>query len=212
MQNNYNNNNDTFTSGYHYVDNPQNNKDSLDDFYSGSTNTVSVLTDSMNSDDYNTNSESAQTSSLSKEQYAGFGVRLFAYFIDNLILFIGLLIVRIILLIATHIGGLYFLSNDVLFQYSICDILLYIIRIAYFVLMTYYTGATLGKHLLKIHVVSVNQSEKYSFIDILYRETVGRFLSKIILYIGYLFSIANRDKAALHDMLSDTRVTYKRHN
>ena len=144
MQNNYNNNNDTFTSGYHYVDNPQNNKDSLDDFYSGSTNTVSVLTDSMNSDDYNTNSESAQTSSLPKEQYAGFGVRLFAYFIDNLILFIGLLIVRIILLIATHIGGLYFLSNDVLFQYSICDILLYIIRIAYFVLMTYYTGATLG--------------------------------------------------------------------
>ena len=222
MQNNYNNNDNTFTSGYHYVDNPSDNfspeipntipsivspessgrNDNIDNNIGKETNNAS--------DNDNTNSLYSTTMQSSEEQYAGFEVRLFAYFIDNIILFVGLLLIRIILFIIIHLGGLDFLSNEILFQYSLCDIFLYVIRVAYFVLMTYFTGATLGKHLLKIHVVSANQSEKYSFFDILYRETIGRFLSKIILYIGYLFAIANKDKAALHDMLSDTRVTYKK--
>lgn len=201
MQNNYNNDDNTFTSGYRYVDNPQ------DNVYPDGPDTVPVLTDSS---EHDMNSEAPQT--LMQEQYAGFGVRLLAYFIDNTILLIALLIVRAVLFVATHIMGLDFLSNEILFRYSLSDIFHYVIRAAYFVLMTYYTGATLGKHLLKIHVISANQNEKYSFFDILYRETIGRFLSKTVLYIGYFISIANQDKATLHDMLSDTRVTYKKNN
>ena len=45
------------------------------------------------------------------------------------------------------------------------------------------------------------------FIDALYRETVGRFLSGI-LCIGYLLTLADRDNRALHDRLCDTRVVY----
>ena len=237
MQNNYTNDDNTFTSGYHYVDNPSDNftpeapntipdtmpaivpSENTDENSSSMNinNTNTYNTDYNNTNEtnesnpdstdnvYNNSSctnSSYDTAMPSTEQYAGFGVRMFAYIIDNLILFVGLLIIRIILFIAVHIVGLDFLSNEILFQYSLSDIFLYIIRVAYFVLMTYFTGATLGKHLLKIHVVSADSSEKYSFFDILYRETVGRFLSKIILYIGYFFAIANQDKAALHDMLS----------
>ena len=89
------------------------------------------------------------------------------------------------------------------------DILIYIIRTLYFVLFTYLTSATLGKHILKLKVISANEDEKYSFIDIVYRETIGRFLSKLILNIGYLMIFINKDKSSLHDMLSDTRVIYK---
>ena len=208
MQNNYTNDDNLFTSGYHYVDNPS------DNFSPESANTMPTIIPSestdKNSSSTNTNNTEYGTAMPSAEQYAGFGVRLFAYVIDNLILFVGLLIIRIILFIAVHIVGLDFLSNEILFQYSLSDIFLYIMRVAYFVLMTYFTGATLGKRLLKIRVVSTDLSEKYSFFDILYRETIGRFLSKIILYIGYFCAIANQDKAALHDMLSDTRVIYKK--
>lgn len=208
MQNNYTSDDNLFTSGYHYVDNPS------DNFSPESANTMPTIIPSesaeKNSSGRNTNNTEYGTAMSSAEQYAGFGVRLFAYVIDNLILFVGLLIIRIILFIAVHIVGLDFLSNEILFQYSLSDIFLYIMRVAYFVLMTYFTGATLGKRLLKIRVVSADLSEKYSFFDILYRETIGRFLSKIILYIGYFFAIANQDKAALHDMLSDTRVIYKK--
>lgn len=208
MQNNYTNDDNLFPSGYHYVDNPS------DNFSPESANTMPTIIPSestdKNSSSTNTNNTEYDTVMPSAEQYAGFGVRLFAYVIDNLILFVGLLIIRIILFIAVHIVGLDFLSNEILFQYSLSDIFLYIMRVAYFVLMTYFTGATLGKRLLKIRVVSADLSEKYSFFDILYRETIGRFLSKIILYIGYFCAIANQDKAALHDMLSDTRVIYKR--
>lgn len=202
MQNNYSN---TFPSEYHYIDNPE------DNIFSENPNVLPPMPESdNNSDDGDSIADSITDEMLSSEQSAGFGVRLFAYLIDNVLVFIGLLFFRIILFILTHLGGLDFLSNEILFQYSVNDIFLYILRSAYFVFMTYFTGATLGKHLLKIHVISANPKEHYSFFDILYRETIGRFLSKIILYIGYFMAAVNRNKTALHDILSDTRVTYKK--
>lgn len=142
-------------------------------------------------------------------KYAGFGIRLLAYIIDNLCLGAGLLMVRFIIFLLKMIIGSDIFANPILFQYTWPDILLYICRILYFVLLTYFTGATLGKHILKLKIVSTNDNGKYTFIDILYRETIGRFLSKFIIYAGYFLIFVNKDKSALHDMLSDTRVVYK---
>lgn len=140
-------------------------------------------------------------------KYAGFGIRLFAYIIDNLILGIGVLFVKLFIFVVTNIIGSDIFTHQVLFQYTWSDIMIYICKSLYFVLLTYFTSATIGKHILKLKVISTN--DNYTFVDILYRETIGRFLSKLILCVGYLLIFINKDKSTLHDMLADTRVIYK---
>ena len=142
-------------------------------------------------------------------KYAEFGIRFFAYFIDNLFIGSIILIIKFLFFILNTITGFQIFTNQILFQYTGTDIILYICRVLYFVLLTYFTSATIGKHILKLKVVSTNNTGKYTFTDILYRETIGRFLSKFVLYAGYLLILVNKDKTALHDMLADTRVIYK---
>ena len=140
--------------------------------------------------------------------YAGFWVRLAAYAIDSVLIFLGLLIVRLILsavmsaLQGTVLGG------NVLFHYTLKDILLYLCRVLYFILCTYYTGTTLGKRALNLRVVNADEGEKLSLLDVIYRETVGRFLCSVTAGIGYLIAGLDPEKRGIHDMLCDTRVVY----
>ena len=99
------------------------------------------------------------------------------------------------------------LDATLLFQYSWKDGLLYAAGALYFVLCTYYAGATLGKKALNLRVVSAD-SKPLTFIDVLFRETIGRFLSSFVLGFGYLLAGITVEKKALHDMLCDTRVIY----
>lgn len=99
------------------------------------------------------------------------------------------------------------LSRDFIFKYSVADILFYVLTATYFVLLTYFTGSTLGKKLFNIKVIST-EDRRFTFFEILFRETFGRFLSKIIIYIGYIMAGADRQKRGLHDLLSDTCVVY----
>ena len=139
--------------------------------------------------------------------YAGFFVRLSAYIIDSIIVGTALLIIKIPKLIVGLINPDIFLVKPLLFKFSIMDIVLYLLTLTYFVLMTYLFGATLGKKLLKIKVCKAN-GEKLSFIDVLYRESIGRYLSTLIIFIGYIIIGADSQKRGLHDILCDTRVVY----
>ena len=137
--------------------------------------------------------------------YAGFWVRLAAYCIDSVIVFAGLLFVRLFIsgitaaLEGTALGG------NVLFQYTLKDILLYVFHVLYFILCTYLTGTTLGKRAMNLRVVSADWGQRLSLLDVVYRETVGRFLCSLSIGIGY---IIDREKRGIHDMLCDTRVIY----
>jgi uncharacterized RDD family membrane protein YckC len=73
--------------------------------------------------------------------------------------------------------------------------------------MTYYTGATLGKKLFQLKVVSV-EDRRMTFFEVLYRESIGRFLSGVILQLGYLLVLAQKEHRGVHDLLSDTCVIY----
>lgn len=138
--------------------------------------------------------------------YAGFLPRLIAFAIDNLLISIGLLFVKMPLGIATLISGTSILKKPVLFEFSTLDIVFYLLGVLYFVIATYNTGTTFGKWLLKLKVVSSNNT-KPSFLDLLYRETIGRYLSSII-FIGYIIIPFDSEKRGLHDRLCDTRVIY----
>ena len=137
---------------------------------------------------------------------AGFGPRAAAFVIDRLLLFIALLIIRIPALISSLFGG-GVLSRTVFFRYSTLDILCWLLSAVYFVLLTWFTGSTLGKKVMHLRVVS-DGDDPARFLDILYRETVGRFLSGI-LCVGYLMCLADRQKRAFHDWLCGTCVVYE---
>lgn len=140
--------------------------------------------------------------------YAGFWVRLAAYLIDSMIVGLMLLIVRLVMsgvmsaLYGTVLGG------NILFNYTLKDIVLYLGEVLYFILCTRYTGTTLGKRAMNLRVISVDESEELDFLTVAYRETVGRFLCGISICIGYLIIGLDKEKRGFHDMLCDTRVVY----
>lgn len=143
-----------------------------------------------------------------KEEYAGFWVRFFAYMIDCFLVFFALLIVRLIMSgVMSAVKGTV-LGGNILFQYSLKDIVLYVLQVLYFILCTYYTGTTLGKKALNLRVVCADEREKLTMLNVIYRETIGRFLCGAILGAGYIMAGIDGEKRGLHDILCDTRVIY----
>lgn len=141
-------------------------------------------------------------------EYAGFWVRLFAYLIDMVIIGIPLLLVRLILWLVTWGLDGTVLTKNLLFQYNLTDIVLYLLCSTYFVSCTYLTGTTVGKKLLNLKVVREDEEEKLELFTVIYRETIGRFLSGIVGNIGYILIGLDKEKRGFHDYLSDTRVIY----
>ena len=140
--------------------------------------------------------------------YAGFWARTAAFVIDCVIVWFLRLGVRFALFLSFgFVSDKNPLDATLLFQYSWKDGLLYAAGALYFVLGTYYAGATLGKKALNLRVVSAD-GKPLTFINVLFRETIGRFLSSFVLGIGYLLAGITVEKKALHDMLCDTRVIY----
>lgn len=139
--------------------------------------------------------------------YAGFFVRLAAYLIDTLLVGVALLVVRLPIWISSLASPDNLVVKDFIFQYSIADIVIYALSVTYFILMTYFTGATLGKKLMHIKVVSTS-GRKLKLLEVIFRETIGRFLSALIANVGYLIIGIQQEKRGLHDILSDTQVVY----
>ncbi len=135
-------------------------------------------------------------------KYAGFWVRYVAYVVDSLILFIPNLIVSLVVgLLALSIFGP---TAARIVQYIAEFLVIWI----YFVLMTYYAGATLGKMLVGVHVQS-DSFGKLSFGKVLLRETIGKFISGLIILIGYIMAAFTGKKQALHDKIAHSVVVYK---
>lgn len=140
-------------------------------------------------------------------EFAGFWVRLAAYLLDLGIVWIGLLFVRLLMGILSLAGGGVF-HTRLLFQYTLKDIILYLLQVAYFILLTYHTGTTPGKRLMNLRVVNADGSERLGLMNVIYRETVGRFLCGLSIGIGYIMAGVDREKRGLHDIFCDTRVIY----
>lgn len=143
-----------------------------------------------------------------KVKYAGFFTRLAAYLIDRIIIgIISFFVVSLPNFIVTFGNEKAFTAKKILFCFTVLDIVLYVLKAAYFVILTYFFEATPGKKLLKIKVQKTDET-KLSFTDVLYRETVGRYISAILLYTGYIAVFLNRKHQGFHDMLCDTVVVY----
>ena len=133
--------------------------------------------------------------------YAGFFVRLSAYIFDLVTLFVITLIIRLI-------TGFSFFGREVLFSFTLRDIIMYLCHVSYFILFTYMTRTTPGKRIMNIMVICDDDQSTMNLKDIIFRETVGKYLSAIIMNVGFILIGLDNEKRGLHDILSDTHVVY----
>lgn len=144
-----------------------------------------------------------------KTVYAGFFVRLAAYIIDwaaaGVLTLIALIPISLLCgVLPERIG-----AEPILFQYTLSGILTYCVKAGYFIILTYTTGRTLGKRAMNLRVINEDGSRKLDLLNVIFRETIGRFLSGI-LNLGYILIGIDSDKRGLHDRLCDTLVIYEK--
>lgn len=80
------------------------------------------------------------------------------------------------------------------------------ISLIYYVVMTYYYGATLGKKALGIKVVDASGGNKLSFGQVILRELVGKFVSAIVILLGFIWILFDAKKQGWHDKIANTVV------
>ncbi len=133
---------------------------------------------------------------------AGFVPRLAAFAVDHLI--VG------VIQFGVWLGfGLWdsVFAQPVWFQYTGNALIMAAISAVYFILLTGLCGTTAGKALLQLKVQRTDGG-KPGWWTVIYRETVGRFLTGL-LCIGYIVLAIDSEHRGFHDMLSDTRVVYR---
>lgn len=84
-------------------------------------------------------------------------------------------------------------------------VLLMILWLGYFVIFPAICGATLGKKMFKIKVIN-REGNKAKLLTILFRESIGKLISSILMYLGF-FSMWLDDKGrSWHDKIARTEV------
>ena len=135
---------------------------------------------------------------------AGFWIRAAAAFVDALIA--GALQGIIVFLFAGLLGLLlHGFDSDSFLMLCLAWLLSASVSVVYYVYFTAYGGQTPGKMALRIKVVR-SDSSPLTLGRAFYREVICKFVSGIILGIGYLMVAFDVKKQGLHDRMADTYV------
>jgi uncharacterized RDD family membrane protein YckC len=135
--------------------------------------------------------------------YAGFWMRFWAYLLD-------LLVIASINGIVVHpIFRLMNLPLEKSHMFTPLSIVTAATFYLYFILMTKIFKQTLGKMVFGLKVIDMND-KPLTWSTILFRELVGKFISKTILLIGFLMVAFSPKKQGIHDMIADTTVVHER--
>lgn len=142
-----------------------------------------------------------QKDDLQKLLYAGFGSRFFAYIIDLLVIWgINSIITRPILRVLNMEEAKLWIE-----LFSASNILTSFIFFLYFILLTKFFQATLGKMILGLSVESLT-GRPLTNGQIIFRELIGRYISMAILGIPYLVVAFTKRHQGIHDLFADTSV------
>lgn len=134
---------------------------------------------------------------------AGFWTRFWAYSIDLIVIYAiaGLFIKPVFRVIDIPV------SNPSFLLFTPYKITILIVLLIYFTLMTKYFQQTIGKIVLGIKVVS-KTGTNLSWVTLIFREVIGRFVSKTLI-LPYLLVVFMPRKEALHDIFADTYVVHE---
>lgn len=133
--------------------------------------------------------------------YAGFWRRLAAFWIDSFLLLLLLIPLRFLL---GFLGVFGLMNRPVFFEFTTAQLWVFILQLLYFAAFTGAFGATPGKMILHMKVVST-RTGTLLWRDAIYRETVGRVMN-LLLLIGYIIVPFDHQKRTLADRFCDTRV------
>lgn len=143
------------------------------------------------------------TTASYKPKLAGFWIRFWAYTIDLIVIYAvsGILIKPIFRVVDIPI------SNPPFLLFTPFKITILLLFILYFTLMTKFLQQTVGKMIMGIKVIP-QTGAALTWDKIIFREVIGRFISKMLL-LPYLFVVFMPEKEALHDLFADTYVVYE---
>ena len=130
-------------------------------------------------------------------QYASIGQRFLAAFMDGIILSIPLYAIL-------YFSGLGSNNQDTQTQ-LLSQVIWLVVSVLYYVVFQGRYGQTLGKKAVGIKVVT-KDGKTPDMLKFFLREEVGKFISSIILMLGYLMAIWDKDKQTLHDKIAGTYV------
>jgi uncharacterized RDD family membrane protein YckC len=134
--------------------------------------------------------------------YAGFWIRFGAVFIDGIILSVFNLILEIPVILIIARGSMD--SSAMVPIRIIASLIQFMVPVAYTTWLLGKYGATLGKMACRIKVVTADVG------SISYARAFGRYFAKwiswMILGIGFLMAAFDDQKRTLHDRICDTRV------
>ena len=134
---------------------------------------------------------------------AGFWMRLWAFTIDVLVIsaVAGLTIRPVFAVMNWDTSG-----NS---WYAPFVILSAVIYYAYFVLMTKIFKQTLGKMVFGLRVEKDN-GEALDWVTVLFREGIGRFINKTLLFLPYIVIAFTPKNKGLADYFADTVVVHEK--
>lgn len=135
--------------------------------------------------------------------FAGFWMRFWAYLLDLVV--IGS-INRLLIKPIFRIADIPLHDSDIFAPISIATAITFYL---YFVLMTKFFRQTLGKMVFGLKVINL-KGDHLDWSTVFFREFIGKFISKAILFIGFLVIAFSPKKQGLHDIFADTAVVHER--
>lgn len=136
--------------------------------------------------------------------YAGFLPRLGAAIIDEIIVWLPLMLLVILAVFVLGIG------KDNIFLALVAGIWLFILKPAYYIYFHKVSGQTIGKQVLGLKVIRVSGKE-LSWVDSFFRLVSLSIGSSIFsLFLGVFWIAVDKNKQGWHDKVADTFVIHEK--
>lgn len=121
---------------------------------------------------------------------------------------IDLVVIMIVLMPLAFVTGDYqsFSGTEAGSGSMLYNFLSYAVSWGYFMFFIGSRGQTLGKMAVKIKVVRKEDGQAPGYLKAFLREIVGKFISSLILALGYFWVIWDKEKQAWHDKIAGTYV------
>lgn len=130
-------------------------------------------------------------------EYAGRLHRFAAFIIDAIV-------ISVVIVVLDAIGVI-----DIGEPSATDQVLEAVISFGYYILLTAAFGATLGKMALGMRVVD-ESGQNAGFLKVLIRETIGKLVSAIVLFIGFIWILFDDKRQGWHDKIGGTFVVKAR--
>lgn len=126
--------------------------------------------------------------------YAGFFHRLVAGFIDGVLVAVG----------SGIISGVFGLMGDA--GKTLASLVTMVLGYAYYVYFISHRGQTLGKQAMGIRVQNIETGQNLDMVSAILREVVGKFISALVLCLGYFWMLWDDKKQTWHDKIAKSVV------